>query len=154
MHGSTFVFPGSYSLVIDITAYNQFGVLLFENITNAMTEGFKHLLSARDGSVFSVALDFQTRPVQHSSQIIMEGSSLMIALNATEPSSYIGWYEQTIAAFHSKAPPAIRNLNLLSPQTFQARFNSPIRLCVILSSFGLTKYSIASYYLHSDACFT
>jgi len=53
-----------------------------------------------------------------SGQVVMESSGLMIALNATEPSSYDGWRERAIAAFHSRTPsPAIRNL--VSLQTFQ-----------------------------------
>ncbi len=125
------MFPGSYSLLMNVSDYYlfaahsspQFSGSLLNNITDAITDGFKRWLSARDGSVFSVPLDFQTRPAQHWSQIIIEGSALIIALNATEPPSYVGWYDHAIAAFHSKASPAIQNLNLLSPQTFQARFD-------------------------------
>ena len=116
--------------------HSQFGVSLFEDITNAITDGFKQLLSARDGSVLSVPLDFQTRPAQLSSQIIIEGSALMIALNATQPSSYVGWYENAIASFQSKASPAIRNLNLLSPQTFQARLTPPYPVMHYFCLFG------------------
>lgn len=116
--------------------HSQFGVSLFEDITNAITDGFKQLLSARDGSVLSVPLDFQTRPGQLSSQIIIEGSALMIALNATQPSTYVGWYENTIASFQSKASPAIRNLNLLSPQTFQARLTPSYHVMHYLCLYG------------------
>jgi hypothetical protein len=130
LHGSTVVFPGSYSLLMNISDYSlflanpnpqYFGSLL-NNITGAITEGFRRLLSARDGSVFSVPLDFQTRSAQHPSQMIIEASALVVALNATEPSSYAGWYESATAAFKSKASSAIQSLNLLSPQNFKARF--------------------------------
>ncbi len=128
-HGSSLVFSGSYSLVMKMSDYylfvanpnSQLPGSLLNNITDAITDGFRRLLSARDGSVFSVPLDYQTRPAQDWSQIIIEGSALMIALNATEPPSYAGWYEHTVSAFHSKASPAIQSLNILSLETFQAR---------------------------------
>lgn len=154
------MFPGSYSLVMNMSDYYsftansdpQFVGSLFDNITNAITDGFKHLLSAREGSVFSVPLEFQTRPgpAHHLSQIIVEGSALMIALNATEPPSYVGWYEHAITAFYSKASPAIRNLNLLSPQTFQARFICPIVFCFAcaLLSCQPRKCSVSTQQLH------
>jgi hypothetical protein len=130
MHGSTVVFPGSYSLLMNMSDYYlflanpnpQYFGSIFNNISGAITDGFKRLLSARDGSVFSVPLDFETRPAQHPSQMIIEASALIVALNATEPSSYAGWYENAIAAFNSKASSAIQSLNILSPQNFKARF--------------------------------
>jgi hypothetical protein len=155
------VFPGSFSLVMNMSDYYFFAAnsdpqlvgSLFDNITNAITEGFKRLLSAREGSVVSVPLDFQTRPAQHLSQIIIEGSALMIALNASEPSSYGGWYELAIAAFNSKASPAIRNLNLLSPQTFQARDDSPILFCIafLFHSFQIRNVRISAHTPNTDA---
>lgn len=87
----------------------------FKNISDGITDGFKHLQP--NGAVFSLPLDFQMRVAHDLSQVVMEGSALMIALNATEPSSYDGWSDRAIAAFHSNAPSsAIRNL--VSPQTF------------------------------------
>lgn len=156
MHGSTVVFPGSFSLVINVSDYYLFAANsdpLFDNIMNAITEGFRRLLSAREGSVVSVPLDFQTRPAQHLSQIIIEGSALMVALNATEPSSYSGWYELAIAAFNSKASPIIRNLNLLSPQTFQARVCDPILFCIAFPfhSFQTHNFCIYAHTLNTDA---
>ncbi len=110
-----------YSLFLANPNPQYFGSFI-NNITIAITEGFRRLLSARDGSVFSVPLDFQTRSAQHPTQMIIEASALVVALNATEPSSYAGWNENTIASFNSKASSAIQNLNLLSPQNFKASF--------------------------------
>ena len=125
-HGSTVIFPGSYTLAMSISNFSSFAASdprfdsLHTNILNAITDGFKLLLSARNGSVFSLPLDIQMRVAQESGpvRIIMEGSALVIALNATEPSSYDGWFDRAIAAFHSKAPSSAIQ-NLVSQQTFK-----------------------------------
>ncbi len=126
-HGSTVIFPGSYTLVMSISNYSSFAASdprffdsLHTNISNGISDGFKLLLSARNGSVFSLPLDIQMRVAQESGQVrfIMEGSALVIALNATEPSSYDGWFDRAIAAFHSKAPSSAIQ-NLVSQQTFK-----------------------------------
>jgi hypothetical protein len=106
---------------------------LLNIITDAIADGFKRWLSARDGSVVSVPLDVHTLPAQHWNQIIIEVSALIVALNATEPPSYAGWYEQSVAAFNSKAPSAIQNLNLITTKTFQARFNPQILFCTTIA---------------------
>jgi hypothetical protein len=126
-----------YSLFLANPNPQYFGSFI-NNITSAITEGFRRLLSARDGSVFSVPLDFQTRSAQHPSQMIIEASALVVALNATEPSSYAGWYENTIASFNSKASSAIQNLNLLSMQNFKASF--------------IAQYCSANCFLHLALC--
>jgi hypothetical protein len=126
-HGSTVVFPGSYTLVMNMSDYSSFAASdprffesLSKNISNAITDGFTLLLSARNGSVFSLPLDIQMRVAQESGEVrfIMEGSALVIALNATEPSSYNGWSDRAIAAFHSKAPSSAIQ-NIVSQQTFK-----------------------------------
>jgi hypothetical protein len=124
----TVVFPVSFSFAINASDYHMFSVSnahffesFFKNITDGITDGFEDLLSSRNGSVFSLPLDLQIRVAQESNQVLMEGSALVIALNATEPSSYDGWSDLAIAAFHSKASSsALRNL--ASPHTFKARF--------------------------------
>jgi hypothetical protein len=134
--GSTVVFPGSYSVTMSasdnytFTASDpRFFESFFKNISDGITDGFQHLLSAREGSVFMLPLGFQMRFSPVSGQVVMEGSGLMIALNASEPSSYDGWRERAIAAFHSRTPsPAIRNL--VSLQTFQVRFVSLATACL------------------------
>jgi hypothetical protein len=134
--GSTLVFPGSYTVTMSVSDYHTFtesGPRFFEsffkNVSDGITDGFEQLLSAREGSVFSIPLGFQMRVAPASGQVVMESSALMIALNATEPSSYDGWRERAIAAFHSKAPsPAIRNL--VSLQSFQVRFVSLATTCL------------------------
>lgn len=118
-HGSTVVFPGSYTLVMNMSDYYvyaasdpRFFESFFKNILDGITDGFKHLQPN-----ISLPLDFHMRVAHDLGQVFMEGSALMIALNATEPSSYDGWSDRAIAAFHSNAPSsAIRNL--VSPQTF------------------------------------
>ncbi len=134
--GSTVVFPGSYTVTMSASDYHTFTASgprffesFFKNISDGITDGFKQLLSAREGAVFSLPLDFQMRVSPASGQVVMEGSALMIALNATEPSSYDGWRERAMAVFHSKAPsPAIRNL--VSLQSFQVRFVSLATACL------------------------
>ena len=121
-HGSTVVFPGSYTLVMNMSDYYvyaasdpRFFESFFKNISDGITDGFKHLQP--NSAVFSLPLDFHMRVAHDLGQVFMEGSALMIALNATEPSSYDGWSDRAIAVFHSNAPSsAIRNL--VSPQTF------------------------------------
>jgi len=124
-HGSTVVFPGSYTLTMNMSDYHfyaasdpHFFESFFKNISDGITDGFKHVQSAGDGSVFLLPLDFQMRMAQDSSEVVMEGSALMIALNASEASSYDGWRDHAIAVFHSKAPSAAIQ-SLVSPQTFQ-----------------------------------
>jgi hypothetical protein len=124
----TVVFPVSFSFAMNASDYYlltvsnaHFFESIFKNITDGITDGFEDLLSSRNGSVFSLPLDLQIRVAQESNQVLMEGSTLVIALNATEPLSYDGWSDLAIAAFHSKASSsAIRNL--VSPLTFKARF--------------------------------
>jgi hypothetical protein len=132
-HSSTVVLYASYSVVMNASDYSLFAAnfgpqsgnpnqYFINNITDAITDGLKHLLPAHPGSVFSFSLDFQAQPhyTSHSNQIIVEGSVLVFALNATEPLTYVGWSDLAIAAFQSKAPPAIQHRNIFSPQNFKA----------------------------------
>jgi hypothetical protein len=138
-HSPSLVLSVSYSLVMKMTDYylfvansnSQLSGSLLNNITDAITDGHRRWLSARDGSVFSVPFEFQTRPSQDLSEITIEGSALIIALNATEPSD-ASWTAYTSSAFHhSTDSPAIHSLNILSPETFQARLCCPNFSCIM-----------------------
>ena len=142
-HGSTLMLYASYSVVMNMSDFSLFAANpsaqafgnpnenIMNNITNAITDGLKHMLPARNGSVFSISLDFQTeqRVTSHFSEMVMEGSVVLLALNSSEPNTYIGWSDLAVVAFQSKLPPAIQARNIISPQNFKASFGCLILFC-------------------------
>ncbi len=126
-YGSTIVIPSSYSLVMNMSDYHSFVqnpsphflATLISSINSAIADGLKRLLSARESSVYFTPLEIEWQPGQQFNQIILEGNVLLISLNATEPSSYVGWSDHAVSAFQSGSFSAIQNPNLFSSQTFK-----------------------------------
>jgi hypothetical protein len=109
IYGPTFVYPGAFSLTMNLSDHYFFGrdpffyESLHKNLTESIMEGFKRLQSARDGSVFALFSDSQTLMAIDSNQVLIEGSVSLIALNSTGPASYESWSNHAIDSFHAKA---------------------------------------------------
>ena len=132
IHSPTFVYPGLFSLTMNLSDHYFFGrdpfffESLHKNITESIMEGFKRLQSARDGSVFALFSHSQTRMALDSNQVLIEGSISLIALNSTGPASYESWSNHAIDSFHAKAL-ADEIQRLVSPATFMVCESCSVR---------------------------
>ena len=131
--GPTFVFPGKYSVKFSTMFYaSQMSQpslieLIMKNITDAVTDGFKAMLPARNGPVFAVPTGMETTPVQTGPSsvdgyLLFESSAFLVSFNTTAPTNFdVGaWTNHTINFFRSKAASSeIREL--LSTATFTVR---------------------------------
>jgi hypothetical protein len=136
-HGSTVVLFASYSLVMNASDFSSVSASFSPQypgdpnqhiLIDAIAEGFKHLLPSPHGSVFSLP---RSTVVSYLSQVTIEGGVILFALNASEPHTFDGWSNLSIAAFQAKVPPSIQNRSILSPQNFKVMFDFPFLFCII-----------------------
>lgn len=155
IHSPTFVYPGAFSLTMNLSDHYFFGrdpfffESLHKNITESIMEGFKRLQSARDGSVFALFSHSQTRMALDSNQVLIEGSVSLIALNSTGPASYESWSNHAIDSFHAKAL-ADEIQRLVSPATFMVCESCSVRLKFCL---GLGLKTFLQHFFESDDFF-
>ena len=132
-HGPTFVFPGKFSVAFNtsfIASHMSQPSLLetiIKNITDGVMDGFKAMLPAHHGPVYSVSTgtDFKHQfPVGAEIQYLVESSAFLVSLNTTAPATASfdvnAWTNHAINFFRSQAASSeIREL--LSNANFMVR---------------------------------
>lgn len=128
--GPTFVFPGKYSVKFSMAlqmSQPSLIELIMKNITDAVMDGFKTMLPARNGPVFAVPTGMETTPVQTGTSsvdgyLLVESSAFLVSFNTTSPANFdLGaWTNHTINFFRSKAA-SFEIRQLLSTATFTVR---------------------------------
>jgi hypothetical protein len=91
--GPTFVFPGKYSVKFSMAlqmSQPSLIELIMKNITDAVMDGFKTMLPARNGPVFAVPTGMETTPVQTGTSsvdgyLLVESSAFLVSFNTTSP---------------------------------------------------------------------
>ena len=132
-HGPAFVFPGKFSVAFNtsfiVSHMSQPSLLetIIKNITDGVMDGFKAMLPAHHGPVYSVSTgtDFKYQfPVGAEIQYLVESSAFLVSLNTTAPATASfdvnAWTNHAINFFRSQAASSeIREL--LSNANFMVR---------------------------------
>jgi len=132
-HGPAFVFPGKFSVAFNtsfiVSHMSQPSLLetIIKNITDGVMDGFKAMLPAHHGPVYSVSTgtDFKYQfPVGAEWQHLVESSAFLVSLNTTAPATASfdvnAWTNHAINFFRSQAASSeIREL--LSNANFMVR---------------------------------
>ena len=132
-HGPAFVFPGKFSVAFNmsfiVSHMSQPSLLetIIRNITDGVMDGFKAMLPAHHGPVYSVptGTDFKYQfPVGAEIIYLVESSAFLVSLNTTAPATASfdvnAWTNHAINFFRSQAASSeIREL--LSNANFMVR---------------------------------
>ena len=134
-HGPAFVFPGKFSVAFNISFIvshmSQPSLLetIIQNITDGVMDGFKAMLPAHHGPVYSVPTGTEFKsgfPVgdPHESHYLVESSAFLVSLNTSAPATASfdvnAWTNHAINFFRSQAASSeIREL--LSNANFMVR---------------------------------
>lgn len=132
-HGPIFVFPGKFSVAFNmsfiVSHMSQPSLLetIIRNITDGVMDGFKAMLPAHHGPVYSVptGTDFKYQfPVGAEIIYLVESSAFLVSLNTTAPATASfdvnAWTNHAINFFRSQAASSeIREL--LSNANFMVR---------------------------------
>jgi hypothetical protein len=138
-HNQTFVVPGSFSLIMNMSDHSNLGSLFesfFKNVTDSVMDAFKRVVSAQSVYTLSGTSDYKVHP--ESGHIVFTASAYVVAFNFNASASFDEWSSLAVSLFQSKtSSPAFRNL--VSPQTLQARatYFCALVLCSLFRGFPL-----------------